>query len=61
MANTEAAAKEKELGNAAYKKKDFPTAIAHYKKVRITETLFIQGCGSGSCRICIRNKTSDSK
>ncbi len=37
MANTEAAAKEKELGNAAYKKKDFPTAIAHYKKVRITE------------------------
>uniref|UniRef100_A0A0K2TTK7 Stress-induced-phosphoprotein 1 n=1 Tax=Lepeophtheirus salmonis TaxID=72036 RepID=A0A0K2TTK7_LEPSM len=28
----EAALKEKELGNAAYKKRDFPTAIVHYKK-----------------------------
>lgn len=32
MANKEAAAKEKELGNGAYKRKDFPTAIAHYSK-----------------------------
>ncbi len=30
--NEKAAAKEKELGNAAYKKKDFPTAITHYDK-----------------------------
>ena len=26
------AQREKELGNAAYKKKDFETAIQHYKK-----------------------------
>jgi len=32
MSNKEAALKEKEQGNAAYKKKDFPTAINHYKK-----------------------------
>jgi len=35
MAQKEAAAKEKELGNAAYKKKDFNTAISHYTKVRL--------------------------
>ena len=33
MANREAATKEKELGNAAYKKKDFNSAISHYTKV----------------------------
>lgn len=32
MSNKEAATKEKELGNAAYKKKDFTTAITHYSK-----------------------------
>eukprot|EP00798_Chlamydomonas_sp_ICE-L_P007949 gene7949-1165_t len=30
--NKKLAVKEKELGNAAYKVKDFPTAIAHYNK-----------------------------
>ena len=29
-----AALAEKQLGNDAYKKKDFDTAIAHYSKVR---------------------------
>ena len=33
MANREAATKVKELGNAAYKKKDFNSAISHYTKV----------------------------
>jgi stress-induced-phosphoprotein 1 len=42
MSNKEAATKEKELGNAAYKKKDFPTAITHYTKVRKRE-------GTGKC------------
>jgi len=32
MADKDAAKKEKELGNAAYKKKDFSTAISHYTK-----------------------------
>ena len=40
MSNKEAALKEKEQGNAAYKKKDFPTAINHYKKVDITHELY---------------------
>ena len=30
---TDAALKQKDLGNQAYKKKDFDTAITHYKKV----------------------------
>lgn len=32
MSNKEAAVQEKELGNQAYKKKDFQTAINHYNK-----------------------------
>jgi len=32
--DVEGALKEKELGNQAYKKKDFQTAINHYTKVR---------------------------
>jgi len=32
MADKEGALKEKELGNQAYKKKDFQTAISHYNK-----------------------------
>eukprot|EP00096_Caligus_rogercresseyi_P016122 TRINITY_DN867_c0_g1_i1.p1 TRINITY_DN867_c0_g1~~TRINITY_DN867_c0_g1_i1.p1 ORF type:complete len:325 (-),score=144.84 TRINITY_DN867_c0_g1_i1:193-1167(-) len=32
MSSPDSALQEKEFGNEAYKKKDFPTAISHYKK-----------------------------
>ena len=36
MSGKEDAMREKELGNGAYKKKDFQTAIQHYSKVNIS-------------------------
>lgn len=33
MGDKESALKEKQLGNEAYKKRDFDTAISHYQKV----------------------------
>ena len=44
MADKDAAKKEKELGNAAYKKKDFSTAISHYTKVNYRYSPGIDGC-----------------
>ena len=37
--NKAEALKEKGLGNDAYKKKDFATAIEHYQKVRLIKQL----------------------
>ena len=43
MGDEEKALAEKQLGNDAYKKKDFDTAIAHYSKASCVSDMFFWG------------------